>query len=120
MKLLACLTLALVFSACSDDPKCDAVDCTVLDEADCLAEPLCTAFYGNKIDETAMCFGPSKMIVCGDAESAECNNSVVGYVVDPDGTCWYQNSACFAPTAGYQTGADFTESACPDVSEPCP
>lgn len=120
MRLLACLTLALIFSACSDgDPKCHAVDCTLLTESECLSESLCTAFYGNKIDESALCFGPSEMIVCGNAETAQCNNSIVGYVVDPNGTCWYQSAACFGTIPGYQGGSDFDGGDCPTVSEPC-
>jgi len=99
---------------------CQPVDCAAMVETDCLGHPLCEPFYGNKIDETAMCFGPSEMIVCGNAATAECNNSIVGYVTDPDGTCWYQGDACFGPIPGYQGGSDFDGGDCPMVSEPCP
>jgi hypothetical protein len=121
MKTLLFLGLALVLSSCSDDESNDTpntIDCTTLVETECLAEPSCQAFYGSKIDQTAMCVGSEEMIACGNAESAECNNSIVGYVSDSNGTCWYQNSACFAPTAGFEAGSDLSEK-CPSVTEAC-
>jgi hypothetical protein len=125
LKLLAFLTLALILSACSDDPKCEqsdsnVVDCAVLVEADCLAEAQCIPFYGSKIDTIAMCAEPEEMIVCGNIETADCPNNVVGYVIGPNGTCWIQSSSCFSPALGYESGANFSDDPCPLSSEPCP
>ncbi len=121
MKLLAFLTFMTVIIACSDDPDDPRdIDCTALIESECLAESLCTAFYGRRIDPTAMCLGPAEMIVCGSAATTQCNNSIIGYVRAPTGTCWYQNAACFGPIPGYQGGSDFDGGDCPAVTEPCP
>ncbi len=123
MKSLTCLILAFTISACSDDPKCGpddnrAVDCKVLSETDCLAESECAAFYGNRIDTTAMCIGAEEMIACGSAASAECNNAIQGYVVGADGSCWQQDWACFGVVPGFQAGSDLPDT-CTLVTNAC-
>jgi hypothetical protein len=82
---------------CAPDPV--EGECELLDEAECVENPLCADYRGRRIEPGTSCYEADVFAICFAREYA-CGD-MVSPMKGPDGACWLFFEACFDGEAGW-------------------